>query len=346
MSDEAKVVDCRVCGNRSENTNYVAQEMMFGWRTEFEYVECSRCGCIQIRDIPKDLERYYPREYHADRVVSGYDQTPKAGFMSSGVTAVTLASRNVLFWLPNRFKRFLGLGSWIEWFSGRGLNLRSSVLDVGCGQGYRLSEMARCGFRNLTGIDRYLSNPAGDIGPVHIKRCEIGSVEGAFDLIMAHHSLEHMSDHYGILSAMRERLNDGGMVLIRIPIAGTFAWREYGVHWVQFDAPRHLVLHTVKSMKIMAESAGFAVEDIIFDSTSLQFWGSEQYLRGIPLRDRMSHWQHPEASMFTPEQIRDYEGRAKELNRLEDGDQACFFLRKASYLRGHRYGPRLSPLMG
>ena len=56
---------CRICGNASDNRAHVAREMMFGTRERFDYVECARCGCLQIRDVPADLSPYYPADYYS-----------------------------------------------------------------------------------------------------------------------------------------------------------------------------------------------------------------------------------------------------------------------------------------
>jgi hypothetical protein len=55
-----------------------------------------------------------------------------------------------------------------------------------------------------------------------------------------------------------------------------------------------------------------------------QFWGSEQYQRGIPHRSERSYEENPEQSVFSPEQIREYERRSAALNAARDGDAACF----------------------
>jgi len=31
------------------------REMMYGFRDEFIYIECSECGCLQIAEIPEDI---------------------------------------------------------------------------------------------------------------------------------------------------------------------------------------------------------------------------------------------------------------------------------------------------
>ena len=51
---------CEVCFNSDGNVTHVAQEMMFGFKDRFEYLECGRCGCLQLKDVPSDLSRYYP----------------------------------------------------------------------------------------------------------------------------------------------------------------------------------------------------------------------------------------------------------------------------------------------
>ena len=54
---------CKICFSNKNNKTYVAREMMFGLREEFIYFECSNCGCLQIKDIPKDISKYYPKDY-------------------------------------------------------------------------------------------------------------------------------------------------------------------------------------------------------------------------------------------------------------------------------------------
>ena len=124
-------------------------------------------------------------------------------------------------------------------------------------------------------------------------------------------------------------LKPEGVALVRIPVADSWAWRHYGADWVQLDPPRHLFLHTRRSMDLLAAAAGLKVERVVHDSTAFQFWGSEQYRRGIPLQDPRSYARNPRASAFSAGEIRTFEARAAELNACGEGDQACFYLRRA-----------------
>ena len=39
--------------------------MMFGFADEFEYFECSNCGCLQIMEFPENIGKYYPSKYYS-----------------------------------------------------------------------------------------------------------------------------------------------------------------------------------------------------------------------------------------------------------------------------------------
>ena len=80
-------------------------------------------------------------------------------------------------------------------------------------------------------------------------------------------------------------------------------------------------------MRVLAESSGFDIETVTFDSTDFQFWGSEQYLNGIPLWSPNSYALNPALSPFSEEQIDDFVEQAEELNARQAGDSARFFLR-------------------
>ena len=41
--------------------------MMLGTRDEFDYVQCGKCGCLQIEEVPDNLGEYYPQDYYSFR---------------------------------------------------------------------------------------------------------------------------------------------------------------------------------------------------------------------------------------------------------------------------------------
>ena len=200
------------------------------------------------------------------------------------------------------------------------------ILDVGSGAGELLIYLRTLGYRHLVGVDPYLTKDLTYPNGVVVYASEIGDVQGRFDFIMFHHSFEHISDPHTVFDALPGKLVSGGSVLIRIPVVPSEAWEEYGVDWVQLDAPRHLYLYSRKSLELLARAHGFKVTRVVFDSTAAQFWGSEQYRQDIPLLDPRSHRIDPDGSIFSITDMRSFEERAVRANIMETGDQACFLL--------------------
>lgn len=319
-------LECRICANIEGNKPFVATEMMFGLRDVFDYFECAKCGCVQITAIPTDLSRYYPPNYYSFRDNS-YTHKPWKIFLKKQLVRYHVYKQRTL--LGKIFSlRFPKAEDFYAWVKRAKLAFDGAVLDVGCGTGYVLLKLLKSGYTNLTGMDPFIEKDITYPGNLVVYKKELEDMSGSFDFILFNHVLEHMSDQVSALKNAFRLLKKGGCVLIRIPIAGTYAWRTYGANWVQLDAPRHLYLHTVKSLKNLATQLGFGRVEVEYDSTDFQFWGSEQYKQGIPLRDKRSYAESPSASIFSPEQFKQWGDMAMKLNQQEDGDQASFYLFK------------------
>jgi hypothetical protein len=127
-----------------------------------------------------------------------------------------------------------------------------------------------------------------------------------------------------VLQHAARLLNKDGKILIRIPVAGSFAWRKYREYWYQIDAPRHFFIPTPRSMQILAERCGLKIERIFFDSDTSQFSISEAYMRDIPLsRIEAECGKYGAGSQ-------EYQATtlslAKLLNAIGDGDSGGFVL--------------------
>jgi len=296
--------------------------MMFGTREAFAYVECGDCGCVQIAEIPEDLARFYPDGYYSF-------SPPSRPEGLRGRAIARARNRYAVFrrgFLGRRYhrrfpNRVLGpLGK-------LGLSRDARVLDVGCGGGEAVRDLGDLGMTHVAGTDPHLPEPTVLDNGVRLFDVELERMEGEWDVVMFHHSLEHVPDQSGTLAAAAGRLAPGGTVLVRIPVASSLAWERYGTDWVQMDPPRHLYLHTEDSLGRAAAAAGLTVADVVHDSTAFQFWGSEQYALDVPLTAPESWSTDPERSAFTPEQMASWETRAQELNADGRGDQAVFYLR-------------------
>ncbi|MDT7602626.1 MAG: hypothetical protein QOF61_623 [Acidobacteriota bacterium] len=338
---------CRVCGNAAGNHAYHAREMFAGTREPFTYVECAACGTLQLRDVP-DLARYYSGDYYSLTAIADVDE--RAGLSAMRRLARSLgarARRGVAAYYCARRATLGAARHPIGWLASRALkryardfpaylkdaayhlklDLNSAVLDVGSGAGTTLLLLSQFGFRDLTGIDPFLDADISYPSGVRVLKAELCDLSRQFDLILANHSVEHVSDPRETLKEIRRLLKAGRYAIVRIPVAAR-AWQLYGADWVQLDPPRHLHLFTAAKFRALAEDEGFGVDEVRHDSTAFQFWGSEQYVRDIPLSDARSYLVNPEASVFSREQIARWEDEAAHLNARGEGDQAIFYLRK------------------
>lgn len=315
---------CLACEHTVIKKRHVAREMMLGLGDEFEYIECAGCGCLQIATIPAALGRYYPESYPAHAAASLQSSGPLKRAAKHVWAAHHLLRPNLVGRLLTRIYGSLPFFTWVK---DAGAGFQSSILDVGAGTGDLLQEMYSVGFSDLTGIDPLISRDLEYPG-VRVYRRSLEEHSGQYDFILLNHSLEHIPDPLAALRQVCRLLKHGGSALVRTPVADSWAWRTYGVCWVQLDAPRHLAVHTRRGLHVMAARAGLEVVGSYDDSTAFQFWGSEQYQAGIPLVDSRSPWHGGKSQAFAPEQIQAWEAEAAQLNRNSDGDQICLFLRK------------------
>lgn len=316
-------MQCRICGSTGEHRTYVAKEMMLGLRDEHRYFQCVDCNCLQIETIPDELARYYPENYYS------YRDTATAGnaikrFLVQQRDTYAATGHN----LVGRLMQFLSPNTKLATLRPAGVHTQSHILDVGCGAGHLLHSLRAVGFQHLLGIDPFNRETIRYDNGLVIEKQDIFNTNGEWDLITFHHSFEHLPDQQAHLKRAFELLKAGGMALVRVPTVSSWAWQEYGVNWVQLDAPRHLYLHSLMSMHQLATQVGFQLEQVIYDSNGFQFWGSQQYEHDIALREPRSWAENPTQSLFDAKHIREFEQRARELNTLNQGDQAAFYLRK------------------
>ena len=303
--------------------------MLFGSRALFDYLQCGRCGCLQLANPPEDMRQYYPAGYYSHKESAARRSThPLKRYLRLACDRYAVQNRG----LVGRIVHARYPNSALRSLAQLRLAPTARILDVGCGTGGLLCRLADQGFQHLTGIDPFIEK---DIqhqnGKVTVLKCapeDLDDGKGPWDLIMSHHSFEHMPEPERALQRMAALLSGTGTCLIRTPTVSSFAWQEYGTDWVQIDAPRHLFVHSRESMRILAEKAGLRVEHVIYDSSEMQFWASEQYRQDIPLLSDRSHRKNPSGSIFSRRQIREFRRRARQLNASGQGDQAAFYLRK------------------
>lgn len=312
---DARANRCRLCGGPAAFA-LRAPDPTRGSERTFDYEACRDCGCLQIAVVPPDLERFYGDDYYTTR--SRLAPPARAG---GWLGVRRLASRARLALSSGAFARLVSGRRYgrFEWFRRTQTTLDAAVLDVGCGSGRLLSRMRRDGFTRLTGIDPRLSNDvveaARGLDGIALRRCTAADLDDAHHLVMAHHSFEHAEDPLAAWQALIARIAPGGWLLLRVPLADSWAASHDGADWAQLDAPRHLQIPTRRSLERLAARSGLIVAHVEDDSGPFQISGNRREA-SRPKRVRL---------------VRAFRARwrARALRRAARGDQAVFYLHRA-----------------
>jgi len=310
---------CRIC-NSSKNSKFSIKEMMLGLREEFEYYLCNDCITLQIVKIPDNMGKYYGK---GKKYYSHHDDKFRSKVLDNILTKPSFYKKGFFKILEYFFlldRRIFSISR-----INPTKNLR--ILDVGSGTGYLLNNLKKLGFSNLFGIDPYIEKTIEE--PIKIEKINIVQLEKdkVFDLIMFHHSLEHIIDPIETLLAAKSHLSENGTILIRIPII-SHAFDKYGKNWFQIDAPRHFFLPSLKSMKIIFDKAGLKLDKYYCDSTESQFVWSERYKQGISQTDIKNKYLDIFVQKFFSYKVMRFRKMAKKLNFQERGDMFCFYVSK------------------
>ena len=118
---------CRICQNETNNHPFVCKEMMFGFRDEFNYYECSKCGCVQIDEVPANLPKYYPPNYYSFQQDGVFKKLLKPHW-----ARYSFSGRN---WIGKVLAVFMGTHQGVESVSRTKVPRDAAILDVGCGSG-------------------------------------------------------------------------------------------------------------------------------------------------------------------------------------------------------------------
>ena len=145
-----------------------------------------------------------------------------------------------------------------------------AVLEFGAGLGQNLAMI------------RAVEKWAVDVSPQSRLVCEsLGFVwrdglaavpDDAFDLILAHHSLEHVDSPHEVLSGLRRKLRRGGELFVVVPIETG----ELPSTLAEFDSHRHLFAWTPLTLKNLLLATGWRIR-------RLDVHSGRWFVRSLPL---------------------------------------------------------------
>jgi SAM-dependent methyltransferase len=321
LVEPAHPFECRACAVRRMRRRFKVLEMNLGLGDPFEYAECSTCGSLTLLDPPVDIRRYYP---------------PGAYYSLRRRWLVDAADRT--FRSRISFGRFPRCQGWLERqeltdtaLSAVGrldLPRDAAILDVGAGTGRLVRILGRLGYVHVLGVEPLLDELAPPDPQLRRGGIESARAGERFDLVMFHHSLEHIPDPLAALQRSRAHLSERGSVLIRLPLV-TVPFHRFGVAWYGIDAPRHSFVPTEDGLTRLLQRAGFVPYRRYYDSTSAQFTVSERFRQGW--NAVAQHAVHPSRLVLDrlSSETRAAMREAAAANRSGTGDQIVVYARAA-----------------
>ncbi len=328
---------CKFCGNQSGKSSVIIKEMLNGTNEEFGYYECEHCKSLQIKKIPENLGQYYQQEYYSFNTMNKiikkvkfylYEHYLYGNFIGKILSKFIEDNKELLIILSELLK-------------DNRITENSRILDIGCGNGDFLDDLANVGFKNLNGMEPYIEQDIQTESFTIFKNFLSDFYpKEKYDLIFLKDSLEHMDNPYDNLLKVKSLLSSNGAILISIPVKTEYFWDLYGVNWFQLDAPRHLIIPTLDGIKNLMNNLDLRIEKTIFNSIPYSFIISEDYLNGKSMYSEGSfssrnHFKNEFNKNFkkldlkfmdkkvTFKQLNEY---VKELNKKQESEHAIFLI--------------------
>ena len=190
---------CIICNNRENNTTIAVKELQLGLGEVFNYRLCGNCGSLQLLDIPADFGKYYPNNnYYSFNL--GVAVSQKKDSFSKAQADYLLFNKNKI--AGSLFTIGFKMPDYYQWMKNTRAKYSDTILDIGTGNGSLLTNLFKIGFTNLTGIDPFIEE-SKDYGQIKILKMDVFEVQEQYNLVMMHHSLEHMPEPKKVLHQLK-----------------------------------------------------------------------------------------------------------------------------------------------
>jgi len=248
---ELERVACPLGCRAGDDLVLVGRDRLHDLPGEFRVVRCRGCGLLRTDPRPTldTIDFYYPADYHP--------------YLSTRVGAsgapVPLPRRGPLRRLIGRVLRPVNheLPSCAP---GR-------MLEIGCGSGAFLHEMAGLGWR-VHGLEPSVEAGAAAAAlgyPVHVGPLETApDPEQPYDLIVGWMVLEHLHEPIAALEKLGRWSVPGAWLVASVPDAGAWEFRLFGPTWYALHLPGHLFHYTSRTIGRVLERGGWRLERVLW----------------------------------------------------------------------------------
>lgn len=296
--------DCYICGTKGTLLYQELKDLLFKVPGEWNFKKCINpaCGLVWLdprpveEDIGKAYQSYLTHEITTPQptlihqihwvIRDGYLQS-KYGYTQGVGSHWSRYLAPLAFLHPGGPEQLSDTAMYLS-----APNNEAKLLEIGCGNGQRLSRMQTMGW-NVEGLD---------VDPLAVKKAQsyglsvrLGDLtsqnypDNFFDAIYMSHVIEHLHHPLNILNECYRVLKPGGRLVMITPNTESWGHNCFNKYWRGLEPPRHLHLFNIQCIKTLVARADFTSEKgytiakaacyILMMSAKLK----NSYLRGLDI---------------------------------------------------------------
>ncbi|MCG2694410.1 class I SAM-dependent methyltransferase, partial [Candidatus Parcubacteria bacterium] len=295
-----KYINCPICGENNTEILFVKKEVV----ESFTNVICKNCSLVYINPCPSkdEFDEFYHEKFLSMR----------------NITSVMQVKSSLS-------KRDLKIKQTVYSFLKEHIKDGQNILDIGCGYGTLLNILRKKEKVNVYGIELgdlrvKVAKEIYDFDLFHDsleKFVEDEKNHKKFDIIIMHHSLEHMSDPLKALGQVNALLREGGFLYIAVPNVMNINKRLE-----KFFRLAHPFSFSPFSLNLLLQKASFGI--IRFNRSGGDPGGMELLakLNVVSAQDMTEGQQYEEVIKY----VESADNKFSSLRKLRDG--ILFFLPK------------------
>ena len=232
------VLQCPICNGSSFHPLLISKDYTTTGEV-FHVEQCDDCSMVLTNPRPnsKDASFYYKSTNYISHTSSA------KGWLDH---IYLIFRRLTLRWKHSLIKPYLQ---------------QNLLLDVGSGTGQFLAYCKEQGV-NVYGVEPSESARSHSQG-ITITETIDALPDIKFDVITLWHVLEHVYELQSILSKLKARLSDNGIIFIAVPNWQSYDATHYKEMWAAYDVPRHIWHFSKESMNKLLANNGLKLKGII-----------------------------------------------------------------------------------
>jgi SAM-dependent methyltransferase len=204
-----------------------------GQAVHFRALKCQDCELVFTDPPPTSHESLYQNYYYENKPPNEYWITHYSNYRSSRLR-------------PH-------------------LNSSTRILEIGCADGDFVERIKKLGVQESVGVE--LSRPTAKAGRALGRDIRDGDVQGCnfpsayFDIVQAHHVLEHVLDLTSFLNEVHRILKPGSLFYLSLPRYNSMFVKD-DPNWIGWYPQQHFWHFTEKTLARLMKEHGFKLTDI------------------------------------------------------------------------------------